>query len=106
MRLFKKKMEPAVVKEAEKWIRKLREMGPREIIDKALEIRRVEYVRGEGETYFELVLHDSRMTRVEVSTQGMMYVEHRGQYVLFSLDVGKTKDVAEKLKKVGWHLKG
>lgn len=107
MGLFRvKKSNPEVVKEAEKWVRTLRNTGPEDIVAMARAIKRVEYIKGGGEPYYELVLHDSPATYVEVTTEGMLYVEHRGNYLLFSLDAKKTKDIAQKLKVVGELLRG
>ena len=99
--LFGRKKNDPVVIVAKTWISKLRAMSPEGIAEQAKAIKRVEYIRGEGEPYYELVLQDTPATYVEVSTEGMMFVQHGKNYILFTLNAKKTKDVAEKLKKVG-----
>lgn len=98
--MFGERKSNPVVAVAEKWISKLRAMSPGEIAEQAVVVKRVEYIKGEGEPYYELVLHDTPATYVEVTTESMMFVQHGKNYILFTLDAKKTKDVAEKLKKV------
>jgi len=98
--MFGKKKKDPVVVVAEKWVSKLRAMSPEEIVEQAEAVKRVDYVKGGGKRYYELVLHDTSATYVEVTTEGMMFVQHGKNYILFTLDAKKTKDVAEKLKKV------
>ena len=98
--LFGRKKNDPVVVAAKKWISKLREMSPEEVVEQAKAVKRVEYIKGEGKPYYELVLQDTPTTYVEVSTESMMFVQHGKNYILFTLDAKKTKDVAEKLKKV------
>lgn len=103
--LNKRKMEP-VVKLAEKWIEWLRKTPPEEIAHSAMVVKRVIYIKGDGEPYYELVLHETPVAYVEVTTEGMMYVQYRDNYVLFTLDAKKTRDLLPKLKEVAKVLEG
>jgi len=97
-----------VLKLVEKWGKFLQKATPEEILEKAVKVKKVEYIKGNGKPYLELVLEDNGKDYVEVNTLGDIYAQHKDLYVTLRFD---RKDVpklyenlhaVEKLVFGGW----